>query len=143
MGLINLAEELGNVSKAGKLMGFSRDTFYRYKELLAEGGMENLIDRSRSKPNLKNRIDPTIEKHVLEIAVEFPAFGQVRASNELRKRGVFVSPAGIRCVWMRDNLETMKKRLKALEVKVQEQGTANRKSVSCLRKEKRRRCSYW
>jgi transposase InsO family protein len=122
LGLLSLAEELGNVSRACKVMGFSRDTFYRYKELVDEGGIENLIEKTRRKPNIKNRIDEETEKAVMAYAVEFPAFGQVRASNELRKSGVFVSPSGVRCVWMRNGLETMKKRLFALEKKSMEEG---------------------
>ncbi len=122
LGLLSLAEELGNVSRACKVMGFSRDTFYRYKELVDDGGMENLIEKTRRKPNIKNRIDEETEKAVVAYAVEFPAFGQVRASNELRKSGVFVSPSGVRCVWMRRGLETMKKRLFALEKKSMEEG---------------------
>lgn len=122
MGLLNLAEELGNVSRACKIMGFSRDTFYRYKELVDEGGFENLIEKTRRKPNHKNRIDQAIERAINDFAIEFPAYGQVRASNELRKRGVFVSPAGIRCAWLRSDLETMKKRLVALDKKVQTEG---------------------
>src|SRR5262245_35051492 len=100
MGLLKLAEELGNVSRACKVMGMSRDTFYRYQELVAEGGMENLIEKNRRKPNLKNRIDEAIEKAVVDFAIEYPAHGQVRASNELRKKGVFISPSGVRCAWM-------------------------------------------
>lgn len=122
IGLLNLAEELGNVSRACKIMGFSRDTFYRYKELVDEGGFDNLIEKTRRKPNHKNRIDEAIEKAINDFAIEFPAYGQVRASNELRKRGVFVSPAGVRCAWLRSDLETMKKRLIALDKKVQEEG---------------------
>src|SRR6478609_1655157 len=118
IGLLNLAEELGNVSRACKVMGYSRDTFYRYKELVDEGGTENLTEKTRRKPNVKNRIDLTVEDAINKLAIEFPAYGQVRASNELRKRGVFVSAAGVRCAWMRSDLETMKKRLKALEKKV-------------------------
>jgi transposase InsO family protein len=115
IGLLNLAEELGNVSRACKVMGYSRDTFYRYKAAKEEGGVVALFDANRRKPNLKNRIDERTEQHVLEVAFEFPAFGQVRASNELRKKGVFISPAGVRCVWLRNGLETFKKRLKNLE----------------------------
>ena len=122
IGLLNLAEELGNVARACKVMGFSRDTFYRYQELVAEGGVENLIEKTRKKPNMKNRIDEKLESAVVLFAVEQPAFGQVRASNELRKRGVFLSPAGVRCVWVRHELETFKKRLKALEQKSEEEG---------------------
>lgn len=122
IGLLTLAEELGNVSKACKVMGFSRDTFYRYQELVAEGGIENLIEKTRRKPNFKNRIDEKTEEAVVSFAIEQPAFGQVRASNELRKRGVFISPAGVRCVWIRHQLEHFRKRLMALEKKTSEEG---------------------
>lgn len=122
LGLLNLAEELNNVSKACKVMGFSRDTFYRYKTAVDEGGLEALLDKTRRKPNLKNRIDEVTEKAVRDFAVEQPAFGQVRVSNELRKRGVFVSPSGVRCVWLRHNLESFKKRLTALEAEVAQSG---------------------
>jgi transposase InsO family protein len=104
IGLLNLAEELGNVSKACRIMGLSRDTFYRYQNAVEQGGVEALIDQSR-------------QAAVVAYAVEQPAHGQVRASNELRKRGIFISPSGIRCVWMRNNLACFKDRLKALEEK--------------------------
>lgn len=122
LGLLKLAEELGNVSQACKVMGYSRDTFYRYKELIEEGGIENLMEKTRRKANPKNRIDEPIEKAVVEYAVEQPAHGQVKVSNELRRRGVFVSASGVRCVWLRHNLESFKKRLAALEAKVQAEG---------------------
>lgn len=118
IGLLNLAEELGNVSKACKIMGFSRDTFYRYKEAMDEGGVEALLDASRKKPNLKNRVEAHIEKAILDFAFEEPAYGQTRVSNELRKKGIVVSGAGVRGVWMRHNLENMNKRLLAIEQKV-------------------------
>lgn len=117
VGLLNLAEELGNVSRACKVMGFSRDTFYRYKSAVDEGGVESLFDKSRRQPNLKNRTDDATEAAVLRAAIDFPAYGQLRASNELRKIGVFVSPSGVRCIWLRNNLESFRKRLLALEKK--------------------------
>lgn len=98
VGLLNLAEELQNVSKACKVMGFSRDTFYRYKEAVDSGGVEALIEKSRKKPNLRNRVDEKIEEAVVQLALEYPAYGQVRISNELRKMGMTLSPAGVRCV---------------------------------------------
>ena len=121
-GLLNLAEELGNISKACKVMGVSRDTFYRYKELADEGGIEALISKSRRTPNLKNRVEEPIEKAVVAYAVEEPAHGQVRASNELRKKGIFVSASGVRSIWIRHNLENFKKRLNALDAKVAQDG---------------------
>ena len=115
IGLLNLAEELGNVSKACRIMGLSRDTFYRYQNAVEQGGIDALVDQSRRKPNIKNRTEETIEAAVVAYAVEQPAHGQVRASNELRKRGVFISPSGVRCVWLRHQLARFKDRLKALE----------------------------
>jgi transposase InsO family protein len=121
-GLLNLAEELGNVSKACKIMGFSRDTFYRYQELAQDGGVEALIDRSKRKPNVKNRVDESIEKAVLDYAINQPAHGQHRTSNELRKQGIFVSGSGVRSIWVRHGVENFKKRLQALETKVASEG---------------------
>ncbi len=103
-------------------MGVSRDTFYRYRELVDEGGVDALINRSRRAPNLKNRTDEATEQAVVDYAVAFPAHGQHRTSNELRKQGVFISGSGVRSVWLRHNLENFKKRLKALEEKVARDG---------------------
>ena len=104
LGLLNLAEELGNVSQACRVMGLSRDTFYRYKEAMANGGVKALFDKNRRQPNLKNRVDESTESAVVQHAIDFPAHGQVRASNELRKLGVFISPTGVRSVWLRHQL---------------------------------------
>jgi transposase InsO family protein len=120
--LLNLAEELGNVSKACQMMGVSRDTFYRYKAAWEDGGLEALLDRNRRGPNPKNRVEPQIEQAVLEFALEYPAHGQVRVSNELRKKGIFVSPSGVRGIWLRHTLQSRKLRLKALEAKVAAEG---------------------
>lgn len=122
VGLLNLAEELGNVSKACKVMGLSRDTFYRYKSAVEDGGMDALLDQNRRKPNIKNRVDDDIEQAVVAYAFDYPAHGQHRTSNELRKRGIFVSGSGVRSVWIRHNLANFKARLKALEAKVALEG---------------------
>lgn len=119
IGLLNLATELGNVSRACKVMGVSRDTFYRYHNAHAAGGVDALLDANRRKPILKNRVDESTEAAVTAFAIEQPAYGQVRASNELRKVAVFISPSG---VWIRNNLECFKKRLTALEILVAKTG---------------------
>lgn len=122
LGLLNLSEQLGNVSQACKIFGYSRDSFYRFKELYENGGELALQEVSRRKPVVKNRIAESIEIEVKRIAFEYPAFGQVRASNELKKSGVFISPAGVRCVWLRNGIETFAKRLKLLEKRAAEEG---------------------
>ena len=84
--------------------------------------MEALFEVSRRKPNLKNRVDKQTELAVCKFALDFPAYGQLRASNELRKQGIFVSPSGVRSIWLRHDLASMKQRLAALEKKSAEEG---------------------
>lgn len=135
--MLKLAEELDHVSQAGKVMGLSRDTFYRYKAAVEEEGVNALLDQSRRKSNLKNSVEDGTEQAVIAYAIEFPAHGRHQASNELRKSGIFIFGSGVRNVWVRNHLANFKARLKALEAKVAEKGIIlTEAQVAALEKKK-------
>ena len=116
LSLLQLAEELGNVSKACRIMGFSRDSFYEIKRAFQTGGMTALLEQRRGpRAPHPNRVSAEVEGQILAYALEHPTHGAQRVANELRLREVQVSPSGVRNVWLRHDLETRHKRLLRLE----------------------------
>lgn len=116
LSLLQLAEELGNVSKACKLMGYHRDTFYEVRRAFQVGGVAALVEERRGPKNPHpNRVGPEVEEKILDYALIWPTHGAQRVSNELRLKTIEVGPTGVRGVWARHGIETRYKRLMRLE----------------------------
>ena len=115
LNILELGEKLGNMSQACKRLGVSRQHYYDIKEAVEEFGIEGLVEKSRSKPRVGNRVPEEFEKAVLDYSLEFPTHGQTRVSNELKRRGIVISSGGIRSIWLRHKIERKHLRLKRLE----------------------------
>lgn len=115
MNIVQLSEQLGNISEACRRLGVSRQHYYDIKSALETEGVEGLLEKARNRPRFKNRVVPEIEERVLSYALEFPTHGQARVANELKKEGIQLSPGGVRSIWLRHKLEVRPLRLKRLE----------------------------
>ena len=120
LSLLQLAEELGNVSKACRIMGYHRDTFYEVRRAFQIGGTAGLVESRRGPQGPHpNRVSEEVEERILAFSLDHPTHGQQRVANELRLQGLDVSPTGVRGVWLRHGLETRHKRLLRLEREAQ------------------------
>ena len=143
LGLLELANYLKNASEACRVMGFSRDTFYRVKRAYDGGGIEALKEKSRRVPKTKNRVPEFVEQAVLDLTLEDPSLGQKRVSDTFRQKEVFISAAGVRYVWLRHDLETFAKRLKALETCVSQTGAVLTESqLNAMQKAKEEKVAH-
>ena len=123
VGLLELAKQLGNVSQACKMMGYSRDSFYRFKELYEKGGELALAG---DQPQEADAEEPRRRRRSKTPSSRWRSSSRPSARSasptSCASAGSSISPAGVRCVWQRHDLETMKKRLKALEAKSAQEG---------------------
>jgi hypothetical protein len=122
MNVVELAQTLGNISEACRNLGVSRQHYYDIKSAINEDGIEGLLEKSRKKPRIGNRLSPEIEQMILDYSLEFPTHGQKRVCNELKKKGIVFSDGGVRGVWSRHDLLRKKERLKRLEKYAAESG---------------------
>ena len=105
--VLALVEKLGNVSKASRQSGVSRDTIYRHLKLVKQGGADAL--KRQETPNLrhKNCVDMAIEKAVVQFSIEHPHLGQQKVALKMTEAlGVNVSSGGVRSMWLRNNMNT-------------------------------------
>ena len=110
--VLELAEHLGNVSEAARLSGVSRDTIYRHRRLIKEGGVQALKRQISEDHIHANRTDQETAEVIIEFSLENPHLGQVQVSNHLKKSNhIDISASGVRQVWLRENMQTIALRM--------------------------------
>lgn len=124
LSLLELAKDLGNVSKACKIVGYSREQFYAIRRNFQTFGAEGLVDRVAGPKNPHpNRLDEAVEQAILDYCLEYPSHGPVRVAHELALKSINVSSGGVRGVWLRHNIATKHERFLRLEQAMQERTT--------------------
>jgi transposase InsO family protein len=113
--LLQLAEQLRNVSQACRHHGVSRSQFYEYKRAFQERGFEGLMDQPPIPKSFPHETPPEVKEKVISLSLEHPAWGPVHLSDHLRLEGVSVSPSTVRNIWVKEDMETRYKRLLRLE----------------------------
>jgi transposase InsO family protein len=120
--LLQLAEKLGNVSKACLMHKVSRSQFYEYKRAFQEHGFDGLIDRPPIPGSHPNELSQDTKKRIIELSLRHPTFGPQRIADQLRLEGKGVSPSSVRNLWIKEEMETRYKRLLRLEEKASDLG---------------------
>ncbi len=120
LGLLRLAEKLGNVTRACQSLGYSRDSYYRFRALYERGGADALRNFSRRGPMVKNRVAEDVAQQVLDLTYAHPTWGQQRIADTLSRVGISVSSSGVRSIWLRAGLETFEKRVFALVARAEQ-----------------------
>jgi transposase InsO family protein len=121
LSLLELAQEMNSVSKACKVMGYSRQQFYEIRRNFQTYGAEGLIDRlPGAKGPHPNRVTEEVEQAILDHSLDNPGHGSLRVSQELSLKGIRVSSGGVRGVWSRHDLLSKHLRLMRLEKAMQE-----------------------
>ena len=110
--ILELAEKLGNVSEASRLSGVSRDTIYRHRRLIEQGGLQALKRQVNENNIHGNRANQEITDTVIEFSLSNPHLGQLQVSNHLKKKyNIEISASGVRSIWLREKLQTIALRL--------------------------------
>jgi len=116
LNLLELANDLGNVSEACRRIGYSREQFYEIRRNYQTFGSQGLLDKIRGPRNPHpSRATEEQEKAVLEYCLGFPTHGPLRVSQQLALRGVNIKIGAIRGIWQRHDLLLKHQRLLRLE----------------------------
>lgn len=120
--LLQLAERLGNISKACRMHKVSRSQFYEYKRSFQEHGLDGLVDKPPIPGSHPSQLPKKTTSRIIALSLEHPAFGQQRIADQLALEGLSVCPTSVRNVWLKEGLETKYKRLLRLEEKAMTKG---------------------